>query len=350
MERINSIDTLRGLSVLFYFMFHFSSWWTPGSTWWITGGSANAYLFFFIPYLGIVAAPIFIMVSGMSMRISIENRRRKNIPEAEIRTHVIKRGVIILIFSLFLNFLFYSSGEYIWFWNALGTIAVSGIIVYFTSKYSIKLRVIIVIIMILFYPTIRVVLQIEASYTILTYRAPWSLDRFFADMISNGMCPIIPQSVIAVLGSIMAESLFSKTKMKKMTPKLLICCSLITIISIMLESNPNFFPWKDGMFWLGTYGIWFLVFIVLFWLQDVKKILHGYKFLAIISSLSLSLFYIHIIFGYFVVYLSGGVQKLSPYSFYLMLVFFCVILFIFGTFWSKVKFKFSLEWILRKLS
>lgn len=350
-ERINSIDTLRGLSVIFYLMFHFASWWTPSGITWILGFFDNSNLLFYIPYFGLVAAPIFIMVSGISIKLSIENNRKRNVSEVKIRNHILKRGFILIIFNMFLNFIYFKSGQYIWLWDMISTIGASSIIIFYLSKSSVKKRLIIVFLMIFSYPVLREILNIEASYTLAIYNAPWSLERFFTDLLTNGPGPIIPQSGLAILGSIIAEYLTPKTKMKEMTPKLLFSCFLLIIISTFLGYMPILTLWKDGLTWLQIFGIWSVVFIFLFWLQDIKKsLILIFKSLYVFYSLSLTLFFIHVIFGYLVIFLSGGPQKLGPYSFYLVFIFFCIFILILGTFWSKVKFKLSLEWFIIKLS
>ncbi len=353
-ERINSIDTLRGLCVIFYLMFHFASWWTSASALWFFGYWRHEFLLSYIPYLGMVAAPIFIMVSGMSQRIAIERRRIQGFPESEIRTHVIKRGLLLLLFHFFLHFVYFywEPGKNVWWWDEIGTIAISGIIIYYTSKISIKWRLILISLMMFFYPALRIILHIELDYTLLIYNAPWSLDRFIAGMISNGTCPIIPQSSMAIFGSILAEYIIN-TKNGEMSSKLLIklltAFIFIIFITTIIRFNPNFGPWDLGIHLIQSFGIWGLVFIVIYWIQDINKVPSSGIF-TLLSSLSLTLFYIHVVFGYSVIFLSGGVQKLSIYSFYIILLFFILVFLILGTYWSKIKFKGSLEYLLRKLS
>ena len=350
--RINSLDTLRGLSVIFYLMFHFSSWWSPGSTEWLFGGiGAGAATLFYIPYFGIIAAPVFIMVSGMSMTIAIENRRQRNVPESDIRTHVLKRGLILFIIATFLHLVYFHlfPGRYFWIWEEIQTIAISGIMIYFISKIPIKWRAVIIFLMLFSYPYLRIFFKMEQDYATFNYNPPWSIDRFIAGMISNGFCPLIPQSTIALVGSIYAGFITSKEKMREITPILLICSGSIIMVTLFLQGIPALSWWTDGMTWMQTFGIWSLALIGLYWLQDIKK---GPVFdpLTIFSSLSLSLFYIHIIFGFAIFYLVGGVHMLSPSSFYFLFLFFCIAVFIFGYFWRKIKWKGSLEWLLRSLT
>jgi len=348
-ERVNSLDTLRGLSVIFYIMFHFGSWWVKLSPSWLIGNPGDL-LLAPIPYLGLVAAPIFIMVSGMSQRISIDRRRRNNIPEKDIRTRVIKRSLILLIFHFFLHFIYFywEFGKNVWWWDEIATIAASGIIVYYTSKMSIKSRLLLIGLMIYIYPTLRMLLDMPGDYMFLMYNAPWSLDRFFAGMISNGTCPIIPQSSIAVMGSILAE-FFIKKDMEIFSFRMISIFAFTILITGFLRSNPIFAPWDLGFHLVQTFAIWALIFIALYWFQDII-IAPTPKFIYILSRLSLSLFYIHIIFGYTVIFLSGGAQKLSIYGFYIIFLFFILIIYILGIFWQKIKFKGSLEWMLVNLS
>ncbi|MFX1452607.1 MAG: heparan-alpha-glucosaminide N-acetyltransferase domain-containing protein [Promethearchaeota archaeon] len=354
LERINSIDTLRGLSVIFYLMFHFASWWTSASGLWLFGYWEHEILLAPIPYLGMVAAPIFIMVSGMSQRIALESRRMQNFPETEIRIHAIKRGLILLIFHFFLHFLYFywEPGKNVWWWDEIATIAASGIIIYFTSKISVKWRLILIGLMIYFYPALRIILHMEQDYFLLIYNAPWSVDRFLAGMISNGTCPLIPQASMAILGSILAEYLINiknKENQSKVLIKLTIFFVLLILISTIIRYIPYFSTWDLGFHLIQSFGIWGLIFIVIYWIQDINRVppLRVFTFL---SSLSLTLFYIHVVFGYAVIFLSGGVQKLSAYSFYIILISFILIIFNVSIFWSKIKFKGSLEFILRRLS
>ncbi len=347
-DRIKSIDTLRGLSVIFYLMFHFGSWLASSSNLWLMGNPGDL-LLAPIPYLGMVAAPIFIMVSGMSQRISIERRRNDGIPEKEIQVHVIKRGLILLIFHFFLHFIYFywEFGKNVWWWDEIATIAISMIMVYYTSKISIKWRLLLIGLMIYFYPALRVLLDITRDYTFLFYNSPWSLDRFFAGMISNGTCPIIPQSSMAVFGSILAE--FVMDEKIELLPILAVIFSVTIVVTAILRLNPIFTPWDLGLHLIQTFGIWALIFLAIFWIQDVNG-LPSIDVLSILSELSLTLFYIHVVFGYAVIFISGGAQQLSPYGFYVIFLFFVMVIFVLGQLWRKTKFKGSLEFLLRMLS
>ena len=349
-QRIHSIDTLRGFSVICYLMFHFGSWWVRSSPLWILGVPGDAFLYP-IPYLGLVAAPIFIMVSGMSQRIAIERRRKNNVSEGAIRKRVIKRGLILLIIQFFLHFIYFywEPGRNVWWWDEIATIAVSGILVYFTSKLPIKYRLLLIGLMIYVYPTLRVLFDIQRDYILLlNYNPPWSFDRFLAGMITNGTCPIIPQSSMAILGSILAE-FFIKKDMEIFSLRMILLFTLIIILTGFFRSIPEFTPWDLGLHLIQTFAIWSLIFIALYWFQDVI-IIPNLKILQILSNLSLSLFYIHVIFGYIVIFISGGPQLLSTYGFYIIFLLFLLFVSVFGYYWSKIRYKGSLEYLIRNLS
>ena len=92
MKRLNSIDSLRGLSMLWMFIGHLSGWWMVIEDMYI------AHLLFAI--FDPVGASAFIFVSGISTVFSVRNRDKKSMIDEFYNPKVIRREYFIRAFII----------------------------------------------------------------------------------------------------------------------------------------------------------------------------------------------------------------------------------------------------------
>ncbi|MHA1381927.1 MAG: hypothetical protein ACTSRG_26450, partial [Candidatus Helarchaeota archaeon] len=105
-------------------------------------------------------------------------------------------------------------------------------------------------------------------------------------------------------------------------------------------------------FTIYSLGMFFLIFSILFWIQDYNKAKpRKLEPIRVFSSLSLTIFYFHLILGTNLFTPLGMGNLMSLYSYICFVFCFYVALYIFfGVLWGKKKYKYSFEWIIRKFS
>lgn len=172
-----------------------------------------------IPYSGIpqflhvlsnfYPVPVFFMLTGISLVLSIENKRFSNINKSEIRKYVFKRSFFILVISYFVFNLiikgpvsnFYQS------WDMLQLIGGGSLITYFLLKLSKKFRITVACGIVFLTPFI----QILFNYDTLHYNYPVQ-GGIIANMICAGEFPIFPWLSFIILGSVIGELLNEAVK------------------------------------------------------------------------------------------------------------------------------------------
>ncbi|MHA1803078.1 MAG: heparan-alpha-glucosaminide N-acetyltransferase domain-containing protein [Promethearchaeota archaeon] len=149
-KRIKTIDTIRGLSMLWMFIGHLSGWWMAEEDMYI------AHLLFAI--FDPIGASAFIFISGISTCFSVRNRQEKSkILEDFNSNNIIRKEYFIrafLIFGLAMAYnlvvaFFYGDMRKIWSWFVLLTIAVSLFLTWPLLNKSIITRILVIILVLI---------------------------------------------------------------------------------------------------------------------------------------------------------------------------------------------------------
>ena len=147
MRRINSVDTVRGLSMFLMVYGHIIVWWLRPEDAWL-----QFWLYAFLKPLG---ATGFLFVSGTSAALSFRNYQNTvkdsdTISMTTVRNVYLLRAIFILIIAFIFNtFNALIWGGSIWEWNALQTIGVSLILAWPLLKTSKLFRILLGISMII---------------------------------------------------------------------------------------------------------------------------------------------------------------------------------------------------------
>ncbi len=124
MNRLKSIDIIRGLSLCWMFIAHLQFWWLqPGNLWFLTIEFA---------FLDVIGSSAFIFVSGLSTAIAYRNRIRKietveGYDMKSVKYEYFFRFLIIFIIAIIYNLciaIAHMRFEMIWSWYILLTIGV----------------------------------------------------------------------------------------------------------------------------------------------------------------------------------------------------------------------------------
>ncbi len=359
--RIKSIDFLRGFAVVIMLEFHFANIFVIRSI---------LEPIVIIHFLGISGAPIFLLIVGLSVVLSINNRKQRGQPENEIKSHILKRGLVIILLHYLLGASIFGF-QAIWGWGILSLIGAAIIISYYLSKYSERILWICAIGVIIASPLLRVLLNYELDtavsfdiynfLTITTYKSPWDVLAFIRGVLVTPGFPIFPHIFFVIVGVWLGNTLLKHIRtnsVSSLLKKLAVFGVVFVIMGLFLEVLSNMFPLTEADTMVGNtgYNFWslgivFLSFALCFWIQDLKgKDNQFFRSVTFLGNISLTILFVHAFFAWYITPVLGGLNNITLFSQHIiMFTFYCGI-WIFGSLWQKTGFKWSLRWIIEKLS
>ena len=297
MRRINSIDTLRGLSMFLMVFGHLIFWWLRPEDAWL-----QFWLYAFLQPLG---ATGFLFVSGISAALSFRNYQ-DTVEDSESISMTTVRNVYLLraFFILIIAFIFNSIntliwGGSIWEWNALQTIGFSLILAWPLLKTSKLLRIPLGISMII------------GNQLILSVLLPFSGDASFFGVLFHILYFPLDQYVILtylgifVIGSAIGEYIYhfniiedQDERKNQFKNKLLIQVLLIGISLIafgIFFDFPKFLIFNTIPSISFALGLVLTILSVLMLLEVLEKIktVKNYKYFFYYSYYSFTIFLLH---------------------------------------------------------
>jgi len=103
-ERLDWIDLLRGVGLVFMVVDHAYDWWLVQAdnlgAW---GRTAE--------FIGTLAAPIFLLLVGVSMALATDVRRARGAPARQLVRQFVRRGLIIALWGYAVNLLVFFNGD-----------------------------------------------------------------------------------------------------------------------------------------------------------------------------------------------------------------------------------------------
>ncbi|NVM05297.1 MAG: DUF1624 domain-containing protein [Candidatus Helarchaeota archaeon] len=358
--RLKSVDFLRGFAVFIMLEFHFANLFVIRSV---------LEPITIIHFLGIVGAPIFLMIVGISVVLSVNNRRNRGESEEEIKSHIIKRGLVITIIHFILSPTVFGLKS-VWAWGILSLIGISIIISLYLEKYSDKTIWLCAIAVIIISPFLRVLLDYQADMalyfdynylTIITYKLPWNFFAFIRGVLVTPGFPIFPHIFFVIVGVWMGKSILKHVNNQKNTPflkNLVILGIVFIIIGLFLEILSNLYPLTPADKMVGNtgYNFWsqgiaFLIFALFYWIQDIKgKEIQIFKIITFLGEISLTILVLHAYFGWYLLPFFGGPNRISLFSHYIIAFSFYCGIWVLRILWEKSRYRYSLKWIIGKLS
>ncbi len=334
-SRVNSLDTMRGYCVLMMIAWHYYFFLKVDYL------ETNFFIFWIMNIIVLPGNPMFVIVMGASLVLSLERRKQKGYNSRDNIIHLIKRAILffvvhhVMVISYLLYFgpvVFQVRGLYPGWIPALGINA----IICFFLMYLRKIYRFFVIVGINISSIINLIPYIGLDFNSLFYMIFGTiLGELIVEARKKGNVSAF-QKRIFILGIILFI--------------LGIPCELY-INSIYDLSFPNTDVLNKPFFAVYSIGIFILTFAVLFRIQDYnknkKRISHH---LTLFSSLSLTIFYFHYALGTNFFMPFGFGNFFSLYSYVLFLIAFYITLYLISVLWSRSKNKYSLEWFIRKFS
>lgn len=334
-QRINALDSLRGYCVVLMIAWHYYFFLKADFI------ETNLFIFWIMNIIGIVGNPIFIIVMGVSLTLSIDRRKSLGHNFNKNFLHLFKRALIffiihhIMVISYFLYFgqsVFQINGLYPGWIPSLGINAIICFLLMYIKKIF------------------RIFIMIGIEISIFFNLIPGF------EIIFNSLFPMIFGTIV---GELIIEARNSDN-LNLLIRKMFVSGIIILGIGIPSEyyvnltydlSIPNNSVLFSPFFIIYAFGFFILLFAILFWIQDLHPIKNRvFNPLVVFSSLSLTLYYSHYAIGTNFFMPFGFGNKFSVYSYVIFLICFYITTYLIGILWVKSKYKYSLEWFIRKFS
>jgi uncharacterized membrane protein len=103
-KRLDFVDMLRGVGLLFMVVDHVYDWWLVEAE---NGGPWGLRT----EFIGTLAAPIFLVLVGVSMILATDSRRAQGASDGQIVRALIRRGLVIALWGYAVNLLVFFNGD-----------------------------------------------------------------------------------------------------------------------------------------------------------------------------------------------------------------------------------------------
>ncbi|MBD3254006.1 MAG: DUF1624 domain-containing protein [Candidatus Lokiarchaeota archaeon] len=302
MKRIKSIDTFRGLSMLWMFMGHLQLWWIVERDRWI--------YYLTLSIFDVIGASAFLFISGLSLMISYKKKTEYNEHSKSVRNEYLFRTALIFTLAILYNlFIVIATNNplQLWTWFVLLTIAVSMLLAYPILKYSKILRIFIGV-------TVWVVNYFLYAYLSTHKEVSASCGLFYYILYNTpDLDPILSFFPFFLFGTVVGDIIYDIYKhenhvikrialrKKLLVPSLIIGPALVAFgvwFGFPLFFTARSFSWLPYTLGIILCLLSLFLFFEEFVFYNVRK---SYKFLYYFSYYSLTIFLTHNIL-YFLFY------------------------------------------------
>ncbi len=301
----------------------------------------------------------FIIIVGMALVLSTEIRKQRGYTEHEITNHTMKRVLWILLFHIILGQIVLGPGT-LWWSGVLSIVAFNIFAGYFFQRLPNKINAPIAVFIFIVSPIIKDFLNIpNVGYYVDPDPGILGGLRFIAYNMLPHFLPVLSFTIMGIiLGKLIVE-FYRKGKLQNLTYILLISGSVFWVMGALMDPFAPYFGYMYILVPLEIYemfyalGLWCISFGILFWIIEVKrKKWRAFKFFELCGVSTLSLYFFHHFLGlnYWMYYNHPLMNFMSTFSYFEIWVALWSFLWIYLTLWSKVKYKYSLEWFIRKYS
>ena len=336
-SRIHSIDTMRGYQILLMIAGHYNSFLK------IDYFETAMFTMFVRNMVEQVANPLFIIVMGVALVLSMDQRKKRGKKFNDNLIYNIKRAIIFFLLNqvLVITYIIYfgveitftQSGLYPGWITSLGIIAVFCFFLLYVKKlYRILVMIVIELLYELHFISGWWVFNLSAFFymTFGTLIGEYILEARENNSWRAFQIKIFVSGIILFTLGVLAELYLYNTYD-------------LTIPHTTTQYAPHYNIYALGMF---TF-----VFSIFFRIQDYKRD-PGMRIEAIrvFSNLSLTLFYSHLIVMAILFIPIGMGNAFSVYSFLIFMLCLYIFIFLLGVLWAKKGYIYSFEWIIRKFS
>ncbi len=341
-KRFKSVDITRAYAIIFMITSHIYILWSVQYFY-----IAADIIYLFNGY----AAPFFLIVSGISFFLYINNRIIKEYSKKEIFINVLKRAlflfIVTIIFLLAFGFMLGMQISFIIYWSIFQVIAFS-MMVYFIIPFLKRYLRLLVMCSLFFF--------IFLAFFLISF---YKIEILYI-LISGGNFTYLPWANFYIFGMLIGELLIN-TKIDKFK-KILISFLSIGILNFILwffcirYINITVDYYFIPLFFVAYAGF-FILFPLTYYYADFRESNSFIKEkLTRWGRVSFSLYYIHfvVIIGGFIIFpLLINDTYLRGFIFYQYLILLAIIfvgLDIFLIIWEKYDYIFGIEWFMTKIT
>lgn len=209
---------------------------------------------------GDLIAPLFLFIVGVCMSISVYRRKKRGQPGSEITKHMLRRYSLLIVIGTFLNTMEVLQPTVIW--GVLEAIGLSGLIAYVLLRFSIPTRL-----------AISGAMLVTYSY-LSTF--PWFV-TWITSFNHGGPFGVLSWTWIVVVGTIVGELFI--TKKKSFGSNVFGIAAIAVILMLagwIVQAVFPFMPFNkflvSGSYSIFAAGVCTLLFLVFYYLSDVKKL------------------------------------------------------------------------------
>ncbi len=377
---LTTVDILKGLAIFSMIFGHGIGWWDLSLMRNYENGSLAIVV---IMVLGLMVFPCFLFFSGFNQVNSILRKGVNPSTRFQIRSHSIKRGFFFFllgVISMFLMFLVKSQGDmrtlltYLLTWHLLHIFGLSTLFILAILEFAYwidgkiglnwKIRHLFTIFLLINLLFVIFFFFLFHNYTISYSREfPVNLDiqsileNIFLDVSS---CGVIPWLSFSLAGGLTASFLDLQNLQKEILPKkgffILFINFLILLIGMLFLQFERFISAGIGyassfshvFISIGLIGFFNLFLILIFDVyqyisqERIKKLLYP---IITLSKISLTIYFVHPIVGIF----NPNIIT-SELMLLILITIYCLFFILIAIFWQKWKFRYSLEWFMRRLT
>ncbi len=249
-ERIVSVDLLRGIALVFMIINHF------GQT--FVGGGFHSLVAMLILFFGIIPAPLFYVVAGISVVLVNHRFRLKGASTKSIWQWALSRGILIMGLGYLFSVVMFGT---IWVldWSILQLIGLSLIVAQLTIYLPRRYRVFLPIILIIIAPFLRLWLNydlIVGTVGNIHYAPPQTWLDHLSAIIATGKAPLFPWLACPIIGTIVGEAFVDKSpNPRRLVNDGFVVGSLLCLLVLpffLLGDPVTQYPLTTGFFLLST--------------------------------------------------------------------------------------------------
>ncbi len=249
-ERVASVDVLRGVALVFMIINHF------GQT--FVGGGFHSIVAMLILFFGIIPAPLFYIVAGISTVLVNYRFRKKGESTKSIWRWVLSRGILIIGLGYLFSVVLFGT---IWVldWSILQLIGLSLIVAQLALNIPRRYRILLPVAIVILAPFLRIWFQYDVVVGMvgnIHYAPPQTWFDHLSAIFVTGKAPLFPWLACPIIGTMIGEALIEKPpKPRRLVYDTLVVGSLmiLSVLPFFLVGDPvTQYPLTNGFFLLST--------------------------------------------------------------------------------------------------
>lgn len=302
--RFLSIDVLRGLAILLMIQVHFVDNLSSRD-------AAYAWLYDAASWLGMLPAPLFTFLSGVSYCLWLRKQEELRRGDAEINRVSVRRGLFLFGAGIAFNVLVWLP-EDTFNWDILTLIGVSLVLLAYVRKLPPGVLALACVMVVLVSPPLRIAADYAAYWRDETYEYDFTLQDVALGFLANAYFPVFPWIVFPCVGFVVADRVFPPPGRPLQFPRWIVVTGAAFLIAALLGallrgsvsfsigrhylSGYTMFP-ASTEYILATLGLSMLGLVFLSRSIDrnrgSSRVVRSLAFLQLFSAYSLSIYILH---------------------------------------------------------